>query len=152
VKRFIVTLFGSFFYTGFFPFAPATLASFVWLTIYLFIPGGRFLSNPVALLIALPLALYLSGEMERVYGKDSSKIVIDEFVGMQVTFFAVDPSLSSGITGFICFRILDVLKPFPAGAAQRLRGGWGVVADDLVAGLYARVALLIIFRIVRLSW
>ena len=144
MKRFLITLFSSFFYTGFFPFAPATFASFVWLAVYLYVPGGAWLSNPVVVLCTVPVAIYLAHEGEKYYGRDPSCVVIDEFVGMQVTFLAIEPSLLIGAIGFVLFRIFDVLKPFPAGRAERLPGGLGVVTDDVVAGAYGRLILLAI--------
>jgi phosphatidylglycerophosphatase A len=144
VNRFLITFVGSFFYTGFFPFAPATFASLVWLALFLFVPGGRMLVHPAALAVMLPVSVFISGRMERYYGRDASVIVIDEFVGMQTTFIAVEPSLSVGVAGFFLFRLFDVVKPFPIGPSQRLRGGFGVVVDDLLAGIYGRIVLLVL--------
>ncbi|MCK4236646.1 MAG: phosphatidylglycerophosphatase A, partial [Candidatus Krumholzibacteria bacterium] len=81
MKRFLITLFGSFFYTGFFVFAPASFASLIWLALYLFVPGGTWLVSPISFVIFIPIAIYLSWEMENYYGDDASEIVIDEFVG-----------------------------------------------------------------------
>lgn len=144
MKKFIVTLFSSFFYTGFFPFAPATFASLVWLAVYLYVPGGAWLTNPIVVLCTIPVAIYFAHQGEKYYGKDPSCVVIDEFVGMQVTLLAIEPSLLIGAIGFVLFRIFDVLKPFPAGRAERLPGGLGVVTDDVVAGVYGRLVLLAI--------
>jgi phosphatidylglycerophosphatase A len=144
VKRFIVKILGSFFYTGFFPFAPATFASFVWGLLWLFVPGAARLSSPLALVITLPIAIYLANEAEKFLGKDAHPIVIDEIVGMQVTLLAIQPSLLMGVIGFVLFRIFDVLKPFPANRSQKLRGGFGVVIDDVVAGAYARIILFLL--------
>jgi phosphatidylglycerophosphatase A len=141
MKRLLVVLCGSFFYTGFAIIAPASCASLVFLLIYLLLPGGGWLAGPVTLAVTTPLAVYLSWEMERYYGEDASCIVIDEVVGMQVSLFMVEPSVTTGIIAFVSFRIFDIVKPFPAGASQRLRGGFGVVMDDLIAGLYARILL-----------
>lgn len=142
MKKFIVTLFGTFFYTGVFFFAPATFASFVWLLIYLFVPGGAWLVHPVVVACTLPVAVYLSYEAEKYFGRDASRIVIDEVVGMQVTLLAIEPSLLFGAIGFVLFRIFDILKPFPAGRAQRFPGGFGIVTDDVIAGAYGRLLLL----------
>ena len=144
VKRFIVTILGSFFYTGFFPFAPATFASLVWLAIYLFVPGGRWLVHPIVVLCTIPVAIYLAHEAEKYWGTDAHPIVIDEFVGMQMTLLAIEPTLLMGAIGFVLFRVFDILKPFPAGRSQRLPGGLGVVTDDVAAGLYGRLVLLVI--------
>ena len=146
LKRFVVTLLGSFFYTGFFPFAPATFASLVWLVIWLFVPGGHLLTNPFALLVTVPLAVRLSSIMEGYYGEDASKIVIDEVVGMQVTLLMVAPDLKAGLAGFLLFRLFDIAKPFPVGRYQRLGGGTGVVIDDILAGIYSYAALYLLAR------
>jgi phosphatidylglycerophosphatase A len=142
VKRFIISTFASFFYTGYFPFAPATFASLVWLAIYLFVPGGAWLTNPVVVLCSIPVAIYFAHKAEKYWGTDASRIVIDEVVGMQVTLLAIEPSLLFGAIGFVLFRIIDILKPFPAGRAQRLPGGFGIVTDDVIAGAYGRIVLL----------
>ena len=52
------------------------------------------------------------------------------------------------LAAFLCFRLFDILKPLPAGRAERLRGGWGIVVDDLVAGIYAAVAVHLWFHYV----
>ncbi|MDD3642523.1 MAG: phosphatidylglycerophosphatase A [Candidatus Krumholzibacteria bacterium] len=150
MNRFLVTLLGSFFYTGFFPVAPATFASLVWLALWLFVPGGGILGHWAALAALLPAALWLSHRMERIYGTDASQIVIDEIVGMQVTLLALRPHWMTGLAGFFLFRLFDILKPFPAGRSQRLPGGWGVVTDDVIAGIYAFAALFVLRRLTAL--
>ena len=144
MKRFVVSALSSFLYTGLFPFAPATFASLVWVALWLVLPGGGWLSKPVAVLCTIPVAIYLSHEAEKLYGRDASRIVIDEVVGMQVTLLAMDPSIVMGAIGFILFRVFDILKPFPAGRSQRLPGGLGVVTDDVIAGAYGRITLLVV--------
>lgn len=146
MKKHLVTLVGSFCYSGFAPIAPASFACLVWLVIFLFVPGGRWLSHPVSLAIVVTPAVYLSREMERYYGKDASCIVIDEFVGMQITFLMVQPTITTGLAGLILFRIFDIVKPFPVGATERLGGGVGIVMDDFIAGIYSRVVLLLLLR------
>jgi len=144
MKRSIISALSSFFYTGLFPFAPASFASLIWVVLWLALPGGAWLSKPIVALCTIPVAIYLSHEAEKSYGRDASRIVIDEVVGMQVTFLAMEPSLLMGAIGFVLFRVFDVLKPFPAGRSQRLPGGLGVVTDDVFAGAYGRLILLAI--------
>ncbi len=144
MKRTVITLLASFFYTGFFPFAPATFASFIWTLLWLFIPGGSRLSSPIALVIMLPVSIYLANEAEKFLGHDAHPIVVDEIVGMQVTLLAVPHSFLMAAVGFVLFRVFDVWKPFPAGRAQKLRGGFGVVIDDVAAGVYARIVLALV--------
>jgi phosphatidylglycerophosphatase A len=146
LKKFFTVLVGSFLYSGFFPFAPATFASLCWLAVFIFVPFGKWLANPVSLLITLPMAFYCSHKMEKYYGEDASVIVIDEFVGMQITFLFLKPGLITGLIGLLLFRIFDILKPMPINASQKLMGGAGVVVDDLIAGVYSRFILWLLIR------
>ena len=79
--------------------------------------------------------------------KDTSLIVIDEMVGFQWTMFLVAPTVLHVFIGFILFRLFDIFKMFPAGYFQRrLPGGYGIVIDDVVAGMYANIALLLLIK------
>ena len=151
MRRFLSTFVGSACYMGYFPFASATFASFVWLLFYLLLPGGHWLSRPFLLIFIIPLAIVVSREMEREHGEDSSRIVIDEVAGMHVTFALVEPSIAVGIVGFALFRIFDIVKPFPINRSQRIGGGVGVVLDDIIAGLYARIVLLAVMNLTGLA-
>ena len=71
-------------------------------------------------------------------------MVIDEVAGMLVTLLAVPVGFAGALIGFFAFRLFDIVKPFPAREAERLPGGWGVMADDLVAGVYAQVLLRLV--------
>lgn len=146
MKRFLVTLFGSFFYTGFFPFAPATFASMVWLLVWLFVPGGHWMTHWAVIAGLIPVAIFLAHIMEKYYGEDASCIVIDEVVGMQITLLLSPASIKAGVAGFVLFRIFDIVKPFPAGRSQKLPGGLGVVIDDVLAGLYALAVMIFLGR------
>jgi phosphatidylglycerophosphatase A len=141
--RSIVTFLGSFFYTGFFPFAPATFASFVFCAIYL-IPGCEVMANPVVLAVTLVASIPIATQMEMKYGKDSGRIVLDEVVGMQVVFVGASPTLSGVVLAFFLFRAFDIIKPFPVRRSQDLPRGYGVVCDDVLAGIYVRLAMIIL--------
>jgi len=83
------------------------------------------------------VGVWASGRAEEAWGRDAHRIVIDEVVGMWVAVaFLPKTSLTAGLA-FLIFRLMDIVKPFPAGLCQRLPGGWGVMADDIVAGAYA---------------
>jgi phosphatidylglycerophosphatase A len=94
------------------------------------------------------LAVHVSGEAEKLFGrKDAQCIVIDEIAGLQWTLFLIPPTALHVVLGFILFRLFDIVKPFPARWVQdRLPGGCGVVGDDLVAALYAALALHLLTR------
>jgi len=77
-------------------------------------------------------------------------VVIDEVAGQLIPFLAVPPSSWKwALAAFALFRFFDVLKPFPARRAERLPGGWGIMTDDVVAGVYALASLLILGSVIR---
>jgi len=129
------------------PVAPATWASFV--VALALVPFRGALTPWIAAVLAavlLPVAIAASHEAERTLGHDAKPIVIDEVVGMLVGAIGLVPrSGSAGIAGlaalFLLFRVFDIAKPWPVGRAQALPGGYGVVADDVLAGVYTAVAL-----------
>jgi phosphatidylglycerophosphatase A len=140
----LITFIGSFLYSGFFPIAPATFASFVFLAIYWFVPGGEWLCHPIVAMATLVVSVPISTKMEKRYGHDAGKIVIDEVVGLQVALVFANPTFAGVIAVFFLFRVFDIVKPYPAGRSQKLPGGWGVVIDDFIAGIYTRVALVLL--------
>ena len=92
------------------------------------------------------LGVWAAREAETFFAaKDPGYVVIDEVVGQMVTYLA-NPQAGWRwlLTGFVVFRILDVIKPFPARRAERLPGGWGIMTDGVVAGLYSLAALLVL--------
>lgn len=141
----LVKIIGTFMYTGFFPFAPATFASAIFAAIYLWVPGGHWLANPWVALCTLVVSVPVSTRLERVYGHDPGCVVIDEVVGMQVVLVGASGVGVAGVAvAFFLFRLFDIVKPYPANRAQALPTGWGIVIDDVVAGIYTRVALVVV--------
>ena len=126
---------------GYFPKTPGTFVSAIAAILYLIIsPGWQGLF--FAIVVALILGLLFTGQVERLSGKDPGFIVIDEVGGQWLTFlFLPKNDLIIVITGFILFRVFDILKPFGINKMQKLRSGWGVMLDDLLAGFYANIIL-----------
>jgi phosphatidylglycerophosphatase A len=86
--------------------------------------------------------------MERFSGKkDPGCIVIDEVAGMLIALSFMPLDLKIIFLGFLIFRILDTFKPYPAGRLQHLRGSLGVMADDLIAGIYTNIVLQVILKL-----
>jgi len=105
---------------------------------------GALVPPLVAVVVTLVLSVPVSTSLERRYGHDAKRIVIDEVVGMQVILLLADPSLwGIGLTFFL-FRFFDIVKVFPAGRSQNLPRGYGVVCDDVIAGIYARIVLVVL--------
>lgn len=136
------TFIATFVYTGFFPFAPATFATFVFLALYWLVPGGEWLAHWAVLLATMVISIPTSTRVERTHGKDPSCVVIDEVVGIQIALVGATPTLMGVAAAFVLFRIFDIAKPFPIHRLQSLPGGWGIVADDALAGVYTRVVLM----------
>ncbi len=144
----IKLFFATGFLTGYFPVASGTVGSFLAILIYLFIPGfNEAYILIIFILLFLVIGLYTSDFAEKVYGFDPPEVVIDEIVGMWLTMFFVPKTYVLAAIGFILFRIFDIVKPFPAKQSQELKGGIGIMLDDLIAGLYALVVLHLILLI-----
>lgn len=92
------------------------------------------------------IAIWLADKGEEILGeKDSPRIVIDEIAGFVLANFLSPPQLKPTLAAFILFRFFDIIKLFPAGRAEKISGGAGVVLDDLIAGLYTFVILWLLF-------
>lgn len=138
--KFLASGFGS----GLAPIAPGTFGTLAGVPICLLcLPLPWFLRLLVVLAL-MALAIYVSGRAEEIYSKkDDQRIVIDEIIGFQVTMLPVTITILHLCAGFVLFRVFDILKPFPLNNLQRLPGGWGVVLDDVGAGIYAGLVLFI---------
>jgi len=147
VNYFFIKLLATGLGSGRLPFAPGTWGSLVALPLCIFVFFPLGVGEPYLYLATLITLIFLSvwiadrGE-KLLQKKDPSEIVIDEVVGLSVALAFVPLSWQTYLAGFLLFRLFDVLKPFPARWFQdNLKGGWGIVLDDVMAGLY--VCLLI---------
>lgn len=131
---------------------PGTLGSLLGFCFFLFLrplPPILFLFTLIAFIF---LGVYTAGLSESFFQKkDASEIVIDEIVTMMGVLFFVPPSVGWWFAGLFAFRIFDILKPPPCRRFERLPGGWGVMADDLLAGAYAVVSVQFIAIILLLG-
>ena len=142
VKRRLIDKVLSFFNTccfvGWIPFAPGTFASlFAAALIYLF-PA---VFGSVIFAVACVIFAVATINEERYEGEDPGHIVIDEFAGMCVAMAGHKVTLVNVLIGFVLFRIFDILKPFPVNRMERLKGGYGVVGDDVVAGIFGNILI-----------
>ena len=143
--------------SGYFPLAPGTAGSALGLA--LVIAFRQTSLTPLWLGVSLAafagllffVGVWSAGKAERVFGRvDPSQVVIDEVVGQIITFVATPRVTWTGLlAGFILFRVFDIVKPFPARGAERIPGGWGIMMDDLVAGLYSLLVLVILGRFIK---
>jgi phosphatidylglycerophosphatase A len=130
-------------YIGFFPIAPGTVGSAAGVALYV---AARYVAVPYIELMLI-VALFVAGVVftrtceEDLQCIDPGPIVIDEVMGMLITLFMVPVGWGGILLGFLLFRALDVVKPFPARQLERLHGGLGVMADDAMAAVYANLLL-----------
>ena len=162
---------------GYIPIAPGTFGSLVGLGLYLLL-RGVFLSLVwptegqtnlnllhvsyvlvslevlVALLVGV-VGTWAASRVEKLHGiKDPGKVVIDEVAGQYIALLAVPLPFEGWwtiIAAFLLFRFFDIVKPYPARRLESLHGGLGIMADDVVAGAYAAIAVALITSIVWLS-
>ncbi len=134
-------LISTFFYVGHFPVAPGTLASAVGVLLVLCLFPHMFIYVALTLIITV-IGIWAAGITEKEVGKkDPGIVVIDEVAGVLVSFFMIPLSWPVIISGFFLFRAFDMFKIYPANKLEERGGGWGIVADDLAAGLYTNIVL-----------
>ena len=127
---------------GFFPVAPGTVTSVVAVIAYVFIPALH--STPLLLslvIIALVVGIWTGRIMEEEYGNDPSIVTIDELAGQWLALAALPSGLVPVLLSLAFFRLFDIAKPGPVDSAQRLPGGLGIMADDLLAGFFANLSV-----------
>lgn len=126
---------------GYVPVVPGTAGSLLALAILWIVPFSA-LGLVLTLLAIVVLGGWASGRAERLLGrKDPEVVVVDEVAGMFLSVVTLPRQLVLFLSAFVLFRLLDILKPFPAGRSQSLPGGIGVMLDDLIVGAYT-LALL----------
>jgi len=139
----VARLIATFLYTGYAPIAPGTAGSAATLALFALIRrSGSAALELLALAVVVAAGTWAAGVMERRLGvEDPGQVVIDETAGMLLTLALVPVGVGGAIAGFLLFRLFDIIKPYPCGRLERLGGGAGIMADDLMAGVYAHVAL-----------
>lgn len=96
------------------------------------------------LLVASAIGVYSAGRAAPEWGDDPGQVVIDEGVGFLFAVAFLPPNAGTIIAGFFVFRAFDIVKPPPARQLEALPRGWGIVADDVVAGLYSNVVIRLV--------
>lgn len=132
-------------YCGYVPFAPGTIGSAAGLIVYL-LPHrvGSPLFEVTLIAAVFVVGAWAGTIAERHFGGiDPAPVVIDEVLGMLITLAFIPVGWTGALAGFFLFRIMDVIKPWPAARFERLHGGLGVMADDAMAAVYANLTLRI---------
>ena len=130
-------------YLGYVPIAPGTFGSAAGLAVFYAVRSTGSVSVELAAIVVLFAIGVWSGTVAEHHfgGTDPGPIVLDEVVGMLITLALLPVNLTGAIAGFLIFRVLDVLKPWPAAGFEKLPGGLGVMADDGMAALYGNLLM-----------
>lgn len=141
---FFTKIFATGLFSGYVPVAPGTAGSLAGLLFYM-IPG---MEQPLTLgfvtVVIFFIGIYVSKQMEQVYGEDPSIVVIDEVVGMWISLLFLPKGIWIALLAFLFFRIFDIFKPPPARQLEKFKNGWGIMMDDVIAGVYANIVVGII--------
>lgn len=125
-------------YVGYLPPAPGTLGSLLGLLLLWPLKPGTV--QVLVTLFLIGVGIVVADRAARVIGgQDPPAIVIDEIAGIAVATLLLPPQVQERVVAFVIFRLFDVIKPFPARQAERLPGGFGIVGDDLIAGMYTNL-------------
>lgn len=146
MQKIAVKVLATFLYVGYLPFIPGTFGSIAGVLLFYFLKGKVFIS--IFTLSLTILGFLVAGKAEKIFNKkDARCIVIDEVCGMLLSLIFLPPDIKLVIFAFFVFRILDALKPYPAGGFHNLRGSLGIMSDDIVAGLYTNLILQAVLRL-----
>ena len=144
MKRFVLLL-ASTFGAGYVPTAPGTAGTLVAIPIFLVLSSIPFPLYELTILTFFFFASWISGEAERCWErKDDPRIVIDEIMGYLITMLWLPRTILFIILGFFLFRFFDIVKPPPIRLLEKAKGGYGIVLDDVLAGVYSNIILQII--------
>lgn len=144
---------------GYSPFAPGTMGALVGcIALWLFEESSLISTTTTPILfiglivITTILGIIATDKLEDDWGKDPSKVVLDEVIGMWITMMFVPLTLFNLLLGFGLFRLFDIAKPFGIRKMENLPGGVGVMADDILAGIYGNITLQIIVYAITISF
>lgn len=126
--------------SGYVPLAPGTAGSLVGLLIYFILPMEHTLWLGITIVITV-VGIPVAAEIEKEYGHDPGLVVIDEICGQWITLLFLPRSFPIFVLAFVLFRIFDIWKPYPVSRSQKLKGGLGIMLDDVLAGIMGNIVL-----------
>jgi phosphatidylglycerophosphatase A len=141
-------------YLGYVPFAPGTFGSAAGLVVFAAVRWSGSTTLELALIVfLLAIGVWSADVAERHFGRvDPGPVVLDEVAGMLITLALIPVTLTGAIVGFLLFRVLDVIKPWPANRMEALPGGLGVMADDAMAAVYGNVIMRLLIIVTPAGW
>ncbi|MFN3386008.1 MAG: phosphatidylglycerophosphatase A [Candidatus Thermochlorobacter sp.] len=145
---FFAKLFGTGLGTGYLRYATGTFASLLAVLLYWFVPKLSELAFLLsAIVISFVLGVWSSSVLEKAYGHDPKEATIDEVVGQWIALLFLPKTFLATALAFSLFRLYDIIKPEPVHTLQKLPRGWGVMMDDVMAGIYANLTCQVLLWI-----
>ena len=142
-----IRLLSTFFYVGYCPIAPGSLASLFATFLCILIQGHPFL-HIILFFVVTRAGFQVSGKMEEIIKEeDPSCVVIDEVAGILLSFFLIPITTATVFTTFFLFRAFDMFKIYPANKFEQMGGGEGIMMDDIIAGLYTNIIMHMAVRL-----
>ena len=141
-------------YLGFVPVAPGTFGSAAGLVVFLAVRASGSIAVELAAIVLLFLVgVWSATQAEHHFGGiDPQPVILDEVVGMLITLAFLPVNWVGALVGFLVFRVLDVVKPWPAARLERLHGGLGVMADDGMAAVYGNLIMHVLIAALPAGW
>jgi phosphatidylglycerophosphatase A len=152
-KQDIYTILGTVLGIGYIPFMPGTFGTLAAALVYLYIPENWIIILPNALFIIAAIVImyfagvFISQKAEQKLGHDAGSIIIDEFVAYFICILFLPKSILMAVYTFVIFRVFDIAKPQPIKLSQKLKGGWGIMTDDVIAAIFTNIFMQVMIRI-----
>ncbi|MEJ2053029.1 MAG: phosphatidylglycerophosphatase A [Calditrichaceae bacterium] len=144
MKRALIYIIGTGLGSGYTPKAPGTAGSLLAILIYYFFPLDSVYWLLISMLVFCA-GVWSGTEIEKDKGEDPGLVVVDEMVGQWLAVVILPHTFVTLLIGFILFRVFDIYKPYPINKSQELKAGWGIMIDDVLAGIYANIVLQLIY-------
>jgi phosphatidylglycerophosphatase A len=141
-------------YLGFFPLAPGTIGSAVGVVVFYLVRATGFpWAQALAIVAIFGAGVWAASSAEEQLGRtDPAPVIIDEVVGMLITLAWIPVTPSGAFVGFLIFRVLDVVKPWPSRQFESMHGGLGVMADDAMAAVYGQLLMRALAAFAPAGW
>jgi phosphatidylglycerophosphatase A len=143
-NRFLIYAIGTGLGSGYAPIAPGTAGSLLALILILLFPLDSVSWLLISILV-FSAGVWTGTKIEKDKGEDPGIVVIDEMVGQWLAILFLPRSWITYLLGFVLFRVFDIYKPYPINKSQKLKAGWGIMIDDVIAGIYANIIIQFIY-------
>jgi phosphatidylglycerophosphatase A len=147
MKKTVAVIIGSGFGSGFWPWGPGTagafLATAVWVALsFVLTSDALFAATLVLTVVFTVLGVWSANVLAPSWGEDPSRVVVDEMVGVWIPLLGAPAGDAAyALAAFVLFRFFDIVKPLGVRKMENFKGGWGIMADDILAGVYGFIVL-----------